>query len=59
MKTKAERRIRHASPIRSPRALKSVDNSANREGIELSGNKAYKVVKADGKKYYIDLKRTK
>lgn len=59
MKSKAERRIRHTSDLRAPKNLRSIDNSANREGIELRGNKAYKVIKADGKKYYIDLKRTK
>ena len=59
MRTKAERRIRHVTQLKTARAVSPQNKSANREIIIKSGSKTHKVIKADGRQYFIELDKTK
>ncbi len=59
MRSKSERRIRHVTQLKTARARTNQNVSSNREVIVKSGSKTHKVIKVEGKQYFVELKKSK
>ena len=58
MKTKAERKIRHVSQLKTL-SNNQVTNNSNRERIVSRQGKVHKIINSGGKQYFVELKKTR
>ena len=59
MRTKAQRRGMHTNQLKTIASNSVTNTGANREQIVAKGNKVHKIIKASGKQYFVELKKTR